>query len=55
MELYFIFINLKPCYKDADQTSQSPIATDDDVRITKIGEFLRLAKLNELPQLINIL
>jgi lipopolysaccharide/colanic/teichoic acid biosynthesis glycosyltransferase len=31
------------------------ITTDDDVRITKIGAILRKTKIDELPQLVNVL
>lgn len=34
---------------------ESDITKDDDDRITKIGQFIRLTRLDELPQLINII
>ena len=40
---------------DADKMRGSTSAGDDDPRITKFGRFLRSYKLNELPQLINVL
>jgi len=39
---------------DAERQGASS-TSDDDTRITRIGKFLRKYKLDELPQLINVL
>lgn len=49
------------CYKfrtmraDAEADSGPTWAWDDDPRITKVGKFLRAARLDEIPQLWNVL
>lgn len=39
---------------DADRVDDA-ITKDDDVRITRIGRFLRQTRIDELPQILNIL
>ncbi|GAI46839.1 unnamed protein product, partial [marine sediment metagenome] len=41
--------------KDAEKMSGFTPATSDDPRVTKVGKILRTARLDELPQLFNIL
>jgi lipopolysaccharide/colanic/teichoic acid biosynthesis glycosyltransferase len=41
--------------KDSINLGTGSITLNDDFRVTKIGKFLRKSKINELPQLFNIL
>ena len=49
------------CYKfrtmhsDAEADTGPTWATDDDPRVTRVGRFLRKTRMDELPQLLNIL
>ena len=41
--------------EDAEKDGKPHPATSDDDRITKVGKFIRATRIDELPQLINIL
>jgi exopolysaccharide biosynthesis polyprenyl glycosylphosphotransferase len=51
----FSIIKFRTMGKDAEQDGQARWATKDDVRITRVGHFLRKTRLDELPQVLNVL
>ena len=53
MKSFYIY-KFRTMVENADKLGPS-VTKDDDPRITKIGKFLRKYKLDELPQLINVL
>ena len=40
---------------DAEKYAGAVLASGDDPRITKVGKFIRATRLDELPQILNIL
>jgi len=50
----FGIFKFRTMVKDADRIG-GPSSPDDDQRITRVGAWLRRRKLDELPQLINVL
>jgi lipopolysaccharide/colanic/teichoic acid biosynthesis glycosyltransferase len=40
---------------DAEKLTGAVLATENDPRITRVGRFLRKSRLDELPQIVNIL
>lgn len=40
---------------DAEKYSGPQLAAEDDPRITKVGKFIRATRLDELPQILNVL
>ena len=40
---------------DAEKNTGAILAKNNDDRITKVGKFIRMTRIDELPQLINIL
>jgi len=51
----FRMLKFRTMIPDAEKLSGPVLAGEDDPRITKVGKFLRLIRMDEVPQLINIL
>jgi len=51
----FTIYKFRSMIPDAEQQGEAIWATDDDPRITHVGKFLRRTRLDELPQLLNVL
>lgn len=51
----FIMMKFRSMYQDAEKMSGPKWATDNDPRITPFGKFMRKTRLDEFPQLINVL
>lgn len=49
------FVILKFRTMEADPSSEGRQATRDDRRVTRVGRFLRMSSLDELPQIFNVL
>lgn len=50
----FKIFKFRTMVNDADRIG-SQVTTNNDIRVTKIGKFLRKLRLDEIPQLINII
>ena len=51
----FKILKFRTMIPDAEKLSGPILANENDPRITKIGRFIRAVRLDEIPQLINIL
>lgn len=51
----FKLIKLRTMVPDAEKYSGPILATESDQRITKVGSILRITRIDELPQLWNVL
>ncbi|MGM0443112.1 MAG: sugar transferase [Fibrobacterota bacterium] len=51
----FTMMKFRSMYVDAESKSGPQWATDNDPRITPFGRFMRKTRLDEIPQLINVL
>lgn len=51
----FMLLKFRSMRVDAERDSGAVFAQDSDSRVTPLGSFLRKTRLDELPQLINVL
>ena len=51
----FDILKFRSMIVDAEKYDGAVLATDNDPRITKVGRFMRPFRIDELPQLLNIL
>lgn len=51
----FKILKFRSMIVDAEKYAGAVLATGDDPRITKVGKIIRATRLDELPQLLNIL
>jgi exopolysaccharide biosynthesis polyprenyl glycosylphosphotransferase len=51
----FPVYKMRTMVKDAEKHSGAVLAEEDDPRITRVGRFLRKTRIDELPQLFNII
>ncbi len=54
-DVLFTLYKFRSMYRDAEATSGAVWAKQDDPRITPLGRWLRRLRLDELPQLFNVL
>ena len=52
---YFYIWKFATMLKNSPNMGSGSITLRNDPRVTKIGKFLRITKINELPQIINVL
>lgn len=51
----FSVIKFRSMILDAEKNGKAVLASQDDDRVTKIGKYIRMLRIDELPQIINIL
>jgi sugar transferase (PEP-CTERM system associated) len=51
----FVLLKFRSMRADAEKSTGPVWATQDDPRITRVGRFIRKTRLDELPQLVNVI
>ncbi len=52
---YFAMLKFRTMFENSGTQQGPPLTTKNDTRVTPIGKWLRATKLNEIPQLWNVL
>lgn len=52
---YFTMYKFRSMVQDAEKGTGATLATKNDARVTRVGKFLRKTRLDEIPQLFNVL
>jgi lipopolysaccharide/colanic/teichoic acid biosynthesis glycosyltransferase len=51
----FMLLKFRSMVRDAEANGEAQWAAVDDARVTRVGRFLRRTRIDELPQLLNVL
>jgi lipopolysaccharide/colanic/teichoic acid biosynthesis glycosyltransferase len=51
----FTVLKLRSMASDAEKDGKAAWATENDARVTKVGRLIRRSRIDELPQLLNVL
>ncbi len=51
----FQLLKFRSMVENAESSGEAQWATENDIRVTKIGRFIRKVRIDELPQMLNIL
>ncbi len=51
----FVIYKLRTMQADAEDATGPVLASDGDARVTTVGRFLRATRIDEIPQLLNVL
>ncbi|MFX4262058.1 sugar transferase [Pelotomaculum propionicicum] len=54
-EKSFVLYKFRTMVEDAEQESGPVLASENDPRVTRVGRFLRATRIDEIPQLLNVL
>jgi len=51
----FVMLKFRSMVQDAERDGVARWAAQDDQRVTKVGQFIRRTRIDEVPQLVNVL